>query len=89
MDQIKTKYTTLIFHHSLALLGPLHEDKVMKRGIIIIIIISKAQILKKPSALVYKEHDGTRGSWSMYMYKKIKYIIFAWLKTSEWIRNRL
>ena len=35
---------------------------------IMIMIISKTQIVKKPSAL-YKEHDGRWGSGLIYMYK--------------------
>ena len=36
--------------------------------VIIIMIVSKAQILKKSSAL-YKEYDGRQECWLMYMYK--------------------
>ena len=45
---------------------------------IMIMIISKTQIVKKPSAL-YKEHDGRRGNWLMDMYKNqtnILYILY-------------
>ena len=45
----------------------------------IIIIISKTQIVKKPSVL-YKEHDGRWGNWLMDMYKNqtnIQYIFYV------------
>ena len=42
------------------------QEKTKPSLLIIITIISKAQILKKPSALS-KEHDGRWGSWSMYI----------------------
>ena len=45
------------------------QEKTKTSLLIIITIISKAQILKKPSALS-KEHDGRWGSWSMYIQYK-------------------